>query len=159
MNDKALSLFFLLILIGTLILSCQTIEESILYSFTPIAIDKINTTKIILSGKTKYYNSNPLGAKLDEIYLNVFANDVSVSTVTQDLDIDIKANSNFGVPIEINIPVKSILDKRNVLPGGLVNAITQRKIKLKHSGIATVNFAKLELSLPIEKEEEVNISL
>lgn len=139
--------------------SCQTtILEPEIRSFTAVSIDKINTTEVVMSGKVSYYNPNPIGGTLKEIILNLWANDVYISEISQELDINVKPSSNFDVPINIHIPIKSILGKKSGLLGGLVNAITQRKIKMKYSVIVTINFAKIEMNLPIEKEEEIDIS-
>jgi len=159
MNVRQVSFYSIIVLLCSSIYACQTIEEPRLLSFTPVSIEKINTSEVILSAKVTFFNSNPLGGTLNKVHLNVFANEVHISDISQKLNIEVKSQSNFDVPIDIRIPLKSILNKESGFLGGLVNALTQRKVKLTYSGTATVNFAKMELNLPIEKEEEVSISL
>ena len=150
-------LFYLILTIS--LTTCQTITEPYPKSFSPISIDKIDLSEVVLQGEMTYFNPNPLGGRLTEVYLNAYANDVYISDVTQQLDTEIEPNSDFIIPIQITIPVKSLLSKDGGLLGGLVNALTSKKVTLKYTGTATVNFAKMEIPIPIEKEEEVHIKL
>lgn len=151
--------FFLGIVTVLSVASCQTITEPYPKSFTPISIEKIDLSEVVLQAEMTYFNPNPIGGRLKEVYLNVYANEVYVSDVTQDLDTEIKPNAEFIIPIEITVPVKSLLSKDSGLIGGLVNALTSRKVKVKYSGTATINFAKVDIDVVISKEDELDIKL
>lgn len=148
-----------LILICWVMYSCQGLEEPVLQSFTPVSIEKIDKSEVILHGQISYLNSNPIGGRLESVFLTIYANDVFISELTQEIDTEIKPNAEFVIPIDIRVPFKKLLDNKNDLLGGLVNVLTQKKVKLKYEGIAAVNFAKVNLTIDINKEEELEINI
>ncbi len=139
--------------------ACQSIQDPELTGFTPISVKKVDRSEVILGGQLTYFNPNPIGGRLDQIFLKVYANDVHVSDISQQLDSEIKPRAEFIIPIDIHIPLQSLLKDKGGLLGGIVNVLTQKQVTLKYVGTATLRFGKLELPLVIDKEEEIRIKL
>lgn len=158
--DKALWNILFIICGCFLFHACQTIlKEPVLTNFKPISVKKIDHTEVILSGELTYTNLNPIGGQLEQIFLNIYVNDVYLFDITQELKTEIQPNSEFVIPIDIRMPLQSLLDNKGGLLGGIVNALTQQRVKLKYVGTTTVRFAKMELPLVIDREEEIRIKL
>lgn len=149
-----LSLFLIL-----LFASCQNLQKPTLIKVEKIKIDHISTSEVKLNTEVLYHNPNPVAGHMDSLTVEVYANDVFVSNVIQSISTSIPSKDDFTVPVHISIPVSDIIKKDSGFLGGLLNALTMKKIKLKYVGVAKMNIAKVSFSVPFEYEEEVEVSL
>jgi len=151
--------FVLSLLLILLFGSCQNLQKPTLIKVEKIKINNLSTSEVELHTDVLYHNPNAVAGNMDSLTVEIYANDVFISNVTQSISTTIPSKNDFTIPVHISIPISDIIKKDSGFLGGLLNALTMKKVNLKYIGVAKMNFAKVSFSVPFEYEEEVEVKL
>ncbi|MEM7103166.1 MAG: LEA type 2 family protein [Bacteroidota bacterium] len=110
-----------------------------------------------LSGDAILENPNSFGITVTGLDLDVFAEDKKMSRVEQDVSASIGANSDFSLPIILDIPLKELaghLEKPKNF-----NLLKKKEVKIKLEGYIIVSAAGVNIRVPMTYEEPYELSL
>lgn len=158
MNYKPWSI----LLLGFLfVLSCDQVKvkEPTFVRLGKVSPTKIGRDTIAVSCDAIYNNPNLLGGILEQTNVNVYINDNFVTQVTQRLHTEIPGNQEFILPLTIKVPVENLLKSKGSLLDNVLQTLVTRSFTLRYSGEAKFKFAKIPMTIPIEREETVKIKI
>lgn len=118
------------------------------------AMSILDGTKMTMEGDAVFYNPNPIGAKVKEIELDVFINDNLVNNVKNEVEVSVKGDADFSVPLEFEIPLEEVIGSFSI--GDLFK---EKLIEYKVSGTIKVALGAVTFDVPIEFEEKESIKL
>ncbi len=114
--------------------------------------------KIIIKADAIIYNPNGISIYLNKTEIDVFANDIKVSHISQAEKTEILKKSEFKIPLKVIFNPKDLVESKGSIIDILSNvlkSLENNKIDLKFKGKATFQVAKLEFDVPIEYEDEL----
>ena len=153
--------FSYLILLGGLLglFNCSGPQEPVYKGFSELTADMISTKRITLAGEAHYYNPNALGGEVVSTDIKVIVNDIPAADIQQTTSIPVPAESDFSLPLVCNIAPKTIFENdRNGALGSIINAVLSKKVDVHYQGEIVVKFAGISFTLPVDVEEEVELS-
>jgi LEA14-like dessication related protein len=108
----------------------------------------------VLHGDAVFFNPNKSRMKLKSVKVEVFVDEKKSAVVDHELDIVVKGNSEFTVPLRVQIQMKDIglMDALKSLFGG-------KTYQLHYVGTLKVNINGLPFKIPIDHREEFKIKL
>lgn len=137
--------------------ACSGPESPVFIEMKDVKVEDVRSGQIYLSGNAIFKNPNPVAGKLVKTDIDVVVNEIEVGKISQDLSTEIKANSEFVVPVKVNFPMKKVFENKKGLIKGLMNALLDQKAMVSYKGSVTINFLKIDFETPIEYEEEVSL--
>ncbi len=146
-----LSLFFLLFAVGNI----QAAESPEFIKTKDWKLQKIGTTKMVLSCKAVFYNPNKAKAKLLGINFNVLLGDTKAGKINQiDQKVKIKKRQAFEIPLRIVIDPES-----NVWASikGILSAVSMQDFVIHIRGSIQVRVLGIRLKIPVNESEELNL--
>ena len=98
------------------------------------------------------YNPNKGSLRLKEINLDILVNDKPAARIEQKLDAQIKAQSEFTVPLEVQLAVKEtgLLDTVLSLFGG-------KKQIIRFTGKIKVKVGMFPVNIPVDHRDEIRL--
>ena len=149
----------LLFLFAFIITSCNAPEypefrkmENV--SFKSLSFD--DGISVTLNGDAVFFNPNLLGANVTELDCDVFINGKKVTHINQDISAEMKGNSEFKLPLDFKVPLKEVF--KDVKPT-LGNIFKKKKIEYRLVGSLKVGLGNIEMSIPVEYEDEEEVKL
>lgn len=124
--------------------------------FNAVQVD--NGLGVTLKGDALLNNPNSVGVKINSMDFDVFADGRKVTKVRQELSASMKANSDFSLPLEFDIPLKEVIDQIKK-PANLLDMAKKMEIPIKVEGHLKVAVAGTSLRIPVNYEEPYPISL
>ena len=106
---------------------------------------------VTLNGDAVFHNPNPIGAKVTEIDFDLFINDKKVTHIRQDVSENMKANSDFTLPLQFKIPLKEVFKDLKPTIG---NIFKKQKINYHMLGTLKVGLGSVEVAVPIDYADE-----
>jgi LEA14-like dessication related protein len=110
--------------------------------------------KPVLLGDAVFYNPNKSRIKLRSIKVDVFVDEKKSAVVDQELDILVKGNTEFTVPLKVQLELGDI---------GIIDAIKSlfggKTYQLHYVGTLKVSVNGLPFRVPIDHREEFKIKL
>jgi LEA14-like dessication related protein len=111
-------------------------------------------TDPVLKGDALFFNPNKTRMKLKSIQVDVFIDEKKTATVDQDLNIVVKGESEFSVPLTVRLQLKDL---------GLVNALVSllggKTYQVHYVGTLKVNVNGLPFKIPIDHKEEFKLKI
>jgi len=142
-----------------LAVSCSMPTEPTFKKLEDVKFKSLSLSKkrVTLSANALFNNPNALSGQMKNMNLEVFVNGKKVSNLKQNVSSEIPAESDFKLPLEVEIPLNEVLKDIGSSLGGILKS---PKIKYHLEGSATVSMAGIEASVPIyfEGEEELKLS-
>lgn len=117
-------------------------------------IEKLSSGKMVLTAKAVFYNPNKAKAKLNDIILNVFANDKLIGTVTQVDKVKIFGNSSLDIPLRIEFNLK---DSGMDAMGTFLNLMSNNKFLVDIIGYLKVSVFCLPFKVPVDEKQELSL--
>lgn len=153
--------FILLLLITVSLFSCDMDSRKPEYKrFENVQVKDFTAQNIIITADAVVYNPNGVSAFLNKIEIDVFANDIEVSHISQTKNTEITKKSEFNIPLKARFKLQDLVKDEgsilDILSGGL-NAYKNKTIDLKFEGFATFQVAGVSFDVPIEYEEVVKL--
>jgi LEA14-like dessication related protein len=118
--------------------------------FTSIGLDQgeVNSR---LKADAIFYNPNSIGATVTGMDFEVYIEDLLVTHLNQNLSVEIKGNSVFVLPIEFEVPLKSLFENGKPKLGVFLN---KKSIPYRLKGSIEVKLGSLSIDIPVDYEDE-----
>lgn len=137
--------------------SCSQPEAPTFVKMQNVKVDDVRNNQVYLSGEAIFHNPNPIAGKLVNTNLNLTVNEIDMGKVQQDTSINITANSDFVVPVNVDFPLKKVMSNKKGILKGVLNALLDNKVDARYSGSITLNFLKVNFDVPVDYEAEVSL--
>jgi len=139
-----------------LLTACTSPQEPIFKRLEGVKTSKLSTKEITITGQAIYHNPNGLGLTLEGTDIDVIVDGITVAKIQQDLEVKVPAQAEFSVPITFSAKPQDVYqaNKGGVI-GGAINALLNKKVKVRYQGTITVRIAGIKHTTPIDYEEEV----
>lgn len=138
--------------------SCSSPQEPVFKTLDNVKTTKANAQEITVTAEAVYFNPNGISLTLSATDIDVFANDVEVAKIAQDLAAEIPAKSEFRIPLTFSAKPRDIYQKdKGGLIGGALNALLNKKVDVRYSGTVTVKMLGIPYTSEIDYEEVVSL--
>ena len=137
--------------------SCSQPEAPTFVKMQNVKVDDVRNNQVYLSGEAIFHNPNPIAGKLVNTDLSLTVNEIDMGKVQQDTSINIAANSEFMVPVNVDFPLKKVMSNKKGILKGVLNALLDNKVDARYSGTITLNFLKVNFDVPVDYEAEVSL--
>lgn len=148
---RILSLF--LILLATSFYGCERPKEKIvLKSIRDVVVDA--TTDPTLKANAIFFNPNNVKGKLKKIDVEIFVNGKKAAKVDQDFNTVIPANSEFTVPLHVNLAIKELGFMDTVM--GMIGG---KKFEVHYLGSLKLSYKGVPIRVPVDYKDNVRVRL
>lgn len=113
-----------------------------------------NGASVTLKADAIFFNPNAIGANVTEVDLDMYVEDKKVTNIRQDVSAKMKANSEFTLPLDFNVPLKEVYKD---LKPSLGNLLKKRKINYRMDGTLKVGLGNIEISIPVDYAGEEDV--
>ncbi len=128
--------------------SCVPKEQVVLRSVVIKQVEPGSEGNPILKADAIFYNPNSSRMRLKRIEIDVLIDDTKTARIDHKVDALIKANSEFTVPLEVQLNIREI---------GLVNTIVNlfggKKYEIHFIGHLKVNVNGFPVKIPVDYKE------
>lgn len=145
-------LFSLTIILTLLLTSCSTPKELEYRTYQNFKVEKLGLGSSTIRMDLVYYNPNKFGLQLKRTDLEIYLDDVFLGRTSQELQISIPRESEFALPIKIDVDMKNLL--KNALKASFSN-----NVDIKVKGTVKVGKANVYMSFPVNYEGKHNLSV
>lgn len=128
--------------------------------FENLKVKSISSTIYDIDADVVVYNPNGVSVYLNKTDIEVFANEIKISTIKQTNRTEVSKESEFSIPLKANLNVMDLVkDESSVLNiiNSSISAFKDKKVDLKFNGTAEFEVAGVKFDVPIEYEEIVNL--
>lgn len=149
------------LLIATLCLfvACQEMaKEPVFKEMTNIKVADFKGDIVTLKADALFNNPNLFGVQIIKTDVQVEVNGNKVGKVNQVKAAEMPAMSDFSVPVEIEFDTNKVF-KSGGFWGKALEVLANRSLKVKYNGTVTVKALEIELELPIDFENEIELNL
>ena len=149
------TLFFSLCLV-LFFSSCSTIIEPTVERVEDVDVVEATKSKLELNAYMVLNNPNGFALDLDEADITVFADEVELAKINQTYETTMPENGEFKMPININLDLNKLYRDNPLLAisKGL-QIMSDKKIKVQFKGTIMVGKGIAKISVPIDREEEL----
>ena len=107
-----------------------------------------------LSGDVVFYNPNKMKLKLRKIKIDIFVDGKKAGEIDQDLKMQIPAQKEFTIPIEVKLAIQEagFLDTVFGMIGG-------KKKEISYQGFLKINYHGFPVRVPVDYKSEIRIKL
>lgn len=141
------------------LICCKSAQEPEFIRISSVRPLLVNKDTVSLSCSVLYMNPNPISGKLIESEVDIYVNDVFVTKAKQEYDIEISSNDEFTLPLNLKVPIKSIIGEKQSILDNVIRTIMTRTFEIRYDGKAKVNLGGYKVSMPIQKKEVVKINI
>jgi len=145
---KKLSFVFPIILF----ISACSIEPATFKSITNPSLENISSAPAFKMN-VNLYNPNHFGVKLKSYDLNVSVDSIRVANLSQDLAMHIPADTDFSIPVKINIPLTSLV---KMIPQGADLFLNDVAIPFHLDGTITIKKFIFSKTYPVHLIQNVS---
>lgn len=143
-----MKVFGLIALIMLVLGSCVPKEQIVLRSVVIRQVDPGADGNPLLKADAIFYNPNTSRMRLKRIEIDVLIDDTKTARVDQHLDALIKANSEFTVPLEVQLNLKEI-----GLLNTIVNIFGGKKYEIRFVGNLKLKVNGFPVKVPVNYKE------
>jgi len=141
---------FILVFVILFVCSCVPKEQVVLRAINNLTVEQGTGTDPLLKAEAVFYNPNNMRMKLKEINMDVFLDGKKSAHSEQKFNSLIKEESEFTVPLEVQLSLKEI---------GLLDTILGffggRKYEVRYAGYIRVSVNGISIKVPVDETEEV----
>ena len=145
-----ISLFFTLC---ALLSGCVPKEQVIFKNVKNISVDISATGKPMLKADALFFNPNRTQMKLKEVNISVWVDGTKSAEAKQNLDINIPAQSDFSVPINVQL----VLKEENLL-NTVLGFFGGKKYELLFKGYIRVRVHGLTIKVPVSQMQQIQLN-
>jgi len=147
----------LLFLITTVsFISCNFNETPELVKVSTIKITDYTPENITLTSDLVFNNPNHVGGILQADNIKVFVNDIDMGFINSP-DFIVPVLDEFTVPIEFVFSYTAIFKDTENLLKNILNAATDKKIKIKYVGNLTYKLKMFSYDYPLDYSQEISL--
>lgn len=135
--------------------SCTFTEQPNFIKIKNVRVEKANLTKVVINADALFENLNDIGGNLELNKLEVFANNIKVSTIsTKKFKVPIK--DNFSIPIKVSFSPKQIFDDhKKGFPLNIFKSIKNKKITILYKGVITYSLGDFSYDYDINYSQKI----
>lgn len=151
--------YFFLLSTALFLFSCSTPEAPEFQRLENVRFKSASITNLMnftLTANAVFNNPHPVGATITALDLEMFVNGEKVSDIKQNVSAPISGNSDFKLPLEIEVPLTKVL--KDIKPT-LGELFKKREISYQLKGTATVSVAGVEVNIPVDYEDKEELKL
>lgn len=153
--------FFFLLATAFFIFSCNIENKKPEFKrIENVQIKDFTAQNIEITADAIIFNPNPISIFLINTELDVFANEIKVSQISQTKNTEITKKSEFTIPLIAKFKLQDLLkDEASIMDiiSSSLNTYKDKKINMKYIGKATFKVAGISFDVPIEQEEIVEL--
>lgn len=140
-------------LLAYLVVSCVPKEPVVFKSVNNLTVDVGLTGEPVLKGDAIFYNPNKIQTKLKEINVEILVDGKKAAFVDQNMDLLVKAKSDFTVPIEAKLDLNKF---------GLLDAVIGffggKRYQVLLVGYLRVTVHGVSIKVPVKYNEEIKLN-
>ena len=144
--------FFVLFLIESFCFSCSSLKPIEFRSVENFSVSAVSSVPEV-GFDMKFYNPNPVGAKLKDFNVTFGLNDIEIGNVHLTEVSHAGAKSEFSIPVSVNI---SITQFAQFLPTGFQLFTEGKTIPFSLNGTVTVKKFIFHKTFPFNVKEAIN---
>ena len=148
-----ISTFFGCFFLAFLVWSCVPKEQVVFSSVNNLTLDVGLGGNPVLKGDAIFFNPNKLKATLKEIKVEVLVDGKKAALVDQQMELLVRGNSDFTVPLEAKLDVKEF---------GLIDAVIGffggKSYQIEMTGYLRVKARGVMIKVPVKYSQEVKLS-
>lgn len=126
-----------------------------------VNVKSLQTTLTEVSADVVVYNPNSVSIKLNRIEIDVFANEIKLSHISQTKSVSIEKKSEHKIPIKSNINLIDLIQNEssilNIINSSL-SGFQEKKVNLDFVGTSEFEIAGLKFVLPIKYQEVIELN-
>lgn len=130
-------------LLISMMTSCRSIKDIEYKEVKNIKLDKAGFSSLIIKADVVYYNPNKFSVEVNQANVDIFLNNNFLGNSKQTVQTKIPRESNFIIPLQIEI------DNKNLLKNGL-NALFNKEVTIKMKGQVRAGKAGIFKTFPID---------
>lgn len=112
--------------------------------------------KVTFSSDAIINNPNPHKLTISKVDFDIIVDGEKATHFTQDLEIEMGANSDFSLPLSFEVPIAQkefFKNFKNVLNG----AWKKRSIKIRSLGTITIRQSRVQFDIPFDYDDEYRL--
>ncbi len=112
--------------------------------------------KITFTSDAVINNPNPYKLTISKVDFDVIVDGKKTTHITQDLEIEMAANSDFSLPLSFEVPIAQkefFQNFKNVLNG----AWKKQSIKIRSLGTITIRQSRVQFDIPFDYDDEYRL--
>jgi LEA14-like dessication related protein len=125
-------------------------EEIKLKNVRDVVVDA--TSDPTLKANAIFFNPNNVRGKLKKIDVEIFVNGKKAANVKQDFNTIIPANSEFTIPLTVNLNMKELGFMDTIL--GMVGG---KKFEVRYEGSIRLNYRGIPVRVPVNYKDDVKL--
>lgn len=121
-------------------------------------VKSLSTTITEITADLVVYNPNNVSVFLNKTEIDVFANEIKISQISQTKNTEIRKKSEFKIPIKANLNLIDLIKNESSilnLINSSISSFENKKIDLNFSGTAKFETAGIGFDVPIEYQEVI----
>ncbi|MCK5401164.1 MAG: hypothetical protein KAJ28_05975 [Flavobacteriaceae bacterium] len=144
-----------LLFLSFITFSCSFTEKPEFINIENVRVQSANLSKIVINADAVFENLNDIGGNLELKNLEVFANNVKVSTInSKKFNVPIK--DKFSIPIKVSFSPKQIFDdQKKGLLSNIFNSIANKEVVLDYKGVITYSLGDFSYDYNINYSDKV----
>lgn len=152
-NLRAMRYHLPIVITGLIILvfsSCKNLKEPVFNGIQNMRINKLKAGKSLMTLDLAYFNPNEIKARLKEVDGEAWMDSSYLGHFYVDSAVTIPANSNFVIPVKLDVEMKHIL--RHSL-----SALLNEQVLITIKGKAKVGKSGIYKNIPLHYEGRQNM--
>ncbi len=143
-------------MIAVLVASCSSLEAPIYKGVGAIKVAEVVNDSVVIQANLDFKNPNRIGGTLLLENLHAVVNKIDVGAL-KSKEVEVPAEKDFLVPLEIKIAYKQILQGKGGLLGALLNSVLKNEVEVALDGKATFRKSFLKKEYPITFSKKIKL--
>ena len=144
--------FVIFFVIGFLAVSCTPKESIVLRAVNIVELVPGKDGMPVLKADVVFFNPNSGRMKLRKVVIDIFVDEKQAGRVDQKLNTPIKANSEFTVPVEVQLHLKD-----SGLVDTLLSFMGGKKHEVRFVGKLKISVNGFPVKIPVDHKEQVRL--
>lgn len=133
--------------------SCTLTSEPDFIKLDDYKIVKLNKKKLELGTRAYFFNPNDVGCEVVSTKVKLLVNGLHVSDVNQSKIIELDADNEFYIPMNVSVPLEKISKDKSGILGGLLSTLIDKNLTITYEGFVRLRKAGIEFDIEIVGEE------
>ena len=144
-----------LLFLSFITVSCTFTKKPEFKNISNVRVHSAKLSKVIISADAKFENFNDIGGNLEIKDLEVFANNIKVSSINSK-KFKVPVNDEFSIPINVSFSPKQIFDdQKKGLLGNILNSIANKEVQLDYKGVITYSLGDFSFDYHVDYSDKV----
>ncbi|OWY19834.1 hypothetical protein C7N43_37030 [Sphingobacteriales bacterium UPWRP_1] len=153
MKPVSFCLFFALLLLQ--FFACEAPKQPEFKELVNVKFNSWTKGNLALTADAVFNNPNPFGIQLTGTDMNLLLDGKKAAHVQQAVDMQVPAARDFKVPINISINPKDL--SPDLLWGGALSMLGNKKINMRLNGTVTVRVLEIDFKIPVDHTQELSL--